>query len=1054
MAGLAPRSRNRGADEIVSQWSHASVHTADPGEADTVGSPELGSRVSVSWNAASAGLVTQSADINFTIGSGTVVEYVSFWDAASGGNYQGSLQVTQITSDGTVTLSNMEVEVGAGGAAEFVVQDQSYTPGALTRQTHAAYLFSASIGTITTVGTLTGANSTDFSASVSGGVVKIEPTANGIPQSSYALSLDVGDGTTTTSINISFPSIAADTYTVGSDAEFTTVEGLLGAVTSNVTINPLELGDYTSGWTLQPTSSTATITIQGQSATNKPDIGSIYIRDITQNGNVTLRWLKTNDPRQNIFNSGIIYDRPGNIFTVEECEGVGPFTPDLNTDRTYYAAVDYINGTGVPVIGRTLTDGSNQAEILDVDDNGDGTGTVYVSDLSSEGSENWTLGATLTESTSSNTFEVSVTKYGGLPDAQRSTAIQSGGGLSDWNQIIVRDCIYQNFTQGIFARANDNIEFHDNQVINHYEDSYKTDPEDLTAPATVLLDGNMSLNCYSNPIDFNNPHADGIQLNGNSCTDNWAGTIQNNKFIIGDTRGSGFQCIFLEGLPSPHYFQFQVRNNLCVTKDSQHGITIQRSQNCGIHNNTVVVRDPVESASDFLTLSIRTTTDGGGNSAQNNVCDSFAIPSFAVGNNVTLGKAGATISYATAFNPDTFSAPSTLNESITQYEPEPNGPLLAGAFYVIGDTGCIDNTPAFVDWDPTSVGDITAPTLTLPTDAANGETAFTGTVTTNDDEGTLYWVVTQSATSPTALQVRSGQDHTGASADATSTQSVTATGLQNVSGSGLIAGTQYYAHYMHEDVAGNRSNVASADGFTTDSAAGFNAVDNSGTASVGYGTSPAPNFGSNSSNFIISTWVRLEADETQGFIMDLRTAEGSVEIGLASSERLRVTADGVTTANNIFALTNAGPLSLNTWHHILCSASLGASPDFELYIDDTRITSWALTPSPSTDTFSWASGNRYGILQAATGGSRPDVSVSQMYFNTQEYLDLTVESNRRLFISSTGGQVDLGSDGSTPTGNQPAIYFANPATSFATNLGSAGGGNLTGTFTDVTAPGA
>lgn len=127
-----------------------------------------------------------------------------------------------------------------------------------------------------------------------------------------------------------------------------------------------------------------------------------------------------------------------------------------------------------------------------------------------------------------------------------------------------------------------------------------------------------------------------------------------------------------------------------------------------------------------------------------------------------------------------------------------------------------------VSWEITSSGgDVTAPTLSSPTDASTGSTTGSGSVSTDEGNGTLYWVVTQSATSPSAAQVKAGQDHTGSAADDSGSQAVSGTGVQNVSGgfTGLTASTGYFAHYMHEDAATNQSTVSSADGFTTDAAA-------------------------------------------------------------------------------------------------------------------------------------------------------------------------------------------------------------------------------------------
>lgn len=121
----------------------------------------------------------------------------------------------------------------------------------------------------------------------------------------------------------------------------------------------------------------------------------------------------------------------------------------------------------------------------------------------------------------------------------------------------------------------------------------------------------------------------------------------------------------------------------------------------------------------------------------------------------------------------------------------------------------------------TDEADITAPTLSNPIDTADGETAGTGSVDTNEGNGTLYFVVTQSATSPSSAQVKAGQNHTGSTADDSGSQSVSSTGTQNISGgfTGLTSSTTYYTHYMHEDASTNQSPVLSADGFTTDAEA-------------------------------------------------------------------------------------------------------------------------------------------------------------------------------------------------------------------------------------------
>lgn len=117
---------------------------------------------------------------------------------------------------------------------------------------------------------------------------------------------------------------------------------------------------------------------------------------------------------------------------------------------------------------------------------------------------------------------------------------------------------------------------------------------------------------------------------------------------------------------------------------------------------------------------------------------------------------------------------------------------------------------------PKSAGsDETAPILTSPSGTQAGATTADLAVTTDEGNGTLYWVVTESDTSPSVAQVQAGQDHTGAAAADSGSQSVSTTGTQNAGATGLTAETTYYAHFQHTDAASNDSAVVTSASFTT-----------------------------------------------------------------------------------------------------------------------------------------------------------------------------------------------------------------------------------------------
>lgn len=110
--------------------------------------------------------------------------------------------------------------------------------------------------------------------------------------------------------------------------------------------------------------------------------------------------------------------------------------------------------------------------------------------------------------------------------------------------------------------------------------------------------------------------------------------------------------------------------------------------------------------------------------------------------------------------------------------------------------------------------DTTKPVLSDAGASADGPTTAGCTVTTNEGNGTLYGVVTGSATQPTPVQVRQGLDHAGAPAAWSSSQSISSAGAKNFPATGLTAGATCYFHATHRDTAGNDADVVSSTAFT------------------------------------------------------------------------------------------------------------------------------------------------------------------------------------------------------------------------------------------------
>lgn len=106
-----------------------------------------------------------------------------------------------------------------------------------------------------------------------------------------------------------------------------------------------------------------------------------------------------------------------------------------------------------------------------------------------------------------------------------------------------------------------------------------------------------------------------------------------------------------------------------------------------------------------------------------------------------------------------------------------------------------------------------AATLSLPVVTPSSTTASLQ-ITTNRETGSLSWVITQSATQPSVVQIKAGLNHLGAAADANGLISVVTSGIQVDTANGLVAETiGYFMHSVHETLAD--SNRLSSSSFNT-----------------------------------------------------------------------------------------------------------------------------------------------------------------------------------------------------------------------------------------------
>ena len=164
-------------------------------------------------------------------------------------------------------------------------------------------------------------------------------------------------------------------------------------------------------------------------------------------------------------------------------------------------------------------------------------------------------------------------------------------------------------------------------------------------------------------------------------------------------------------------------------------------------------------------------------------------------------------------------------------------------------------------------------------------------------------------------------------------------------------------------------------------------------------------------------YLTVNTNEAIGF--DLNSYAGSILFGKGSGNNVAI--DG-------------------QWNHWMGSWN-GTSG--HIYINGTSYTPSYL----SSGTIPWSS----GLIDMRVGGTSVytpfNGSMAEFYLD-DAYIDLSQASNRAKFYDSDNLPVDLGDDGSNPTGSQPLVYFKlnynDGVSNLGNNLGSAGNYTVTG----------
>jgi hypothetical protein len=186
-----------------------------------------------------------------------------------------------------------------------------------------------------------------------------------------------------------------------------------------------------------------------------------------------------------------------------------------------------------------------------------------------------------------------------------------------------------------------------------------------------------------------------------------------------------------------------------------------------------------------------------------------------------------------------------------------------------------------------------------------------------------------------------------------------------------------------------------------------------------------------------SFWIRRhDAAGNSGEIYDTGTA-GGADIDILFEDpvdhRIRWIGRGAAgTAVNI----HANAITDTDWHNVLFSVDLNTG-DYHVYTDDVSDVNTATTVD-TTRTIDFSSIEQGFGANSSGGGDLAKYDIADFWMSFDDYINFSIEANRRKFISANGMPKYLGPDGSIPTGSAPDIFLTGDVIFWQSNKGTGG----------------
>lgn len=304
--------------------------------------------------------------------------------------------------------------------------------------------------------------------------------------------------------------------------------------------------------------------------------------------------------------------------------------------------------------------------------------------------------------------------------------------------------------------------------------------------------------------------------------------------------------------------------------------------------------------------------------------------------------------------------------------------------------------------------DAIAPNITDLTATISPQNQATLEWSTDEANGTAYWVCTTSVTVPSPAQIKTGQNHLGSVAEASGAQSVTTTGEQSTEPvDGLQNGGSYSFHLMQEDESGNTSETLTTTVVVPDVDTSLPALHLTSsaletTATLSYSTTK-PDGG--------IYWV-LTASATQPPVWRIRRAQDHTGADAISDGYQRVTNAGAQPDVVVMGL-DAGETYYFHMYHRDASANTSAVTSTSISIEDTvpfdttapSLTNITASAVGTTATLRWSSneGNGTGFWVCTTSSIQP---TAEQIISGEDHTGSSSVSSGTQAVSNTGVQTD------------------------------------------------